>query len=312
MPGDAAMTTVALLGTGRMGSAMARALARSGASLVLWNRTAEPARALAAELGARLASTPAEAAAASDVALTMLTDDTAVRTVFTGRDGLVRGAHAGSVFVDLSTVLPDTIRSLAHDVRAAGAGLLDSPVSGSVTLAEAGALTLMVGGDAADLERARPALAPLAKAIIHLGPLGAGAAMKLAVNTVIYGLNEAIAESLVLAEAAGVEPAAAYDVLAASAVGAPFLAYKRAAFLDPGATPVAFALELAEKDLRLITSFAAELRVPTPQVAVNLAQVRAASEGGRGGRDFAEVAEQLRQQAARSSTARSRGAATEG
>jgi 3-hydroxyisobutyrate dehydrogenase-like beta-hydroxyacid dehydrogenase len=306
------MTTVALLGTGRMGSAMARTLARSGASLVLWNRTPETARALADEVGGRLASSPAEAAATADVAITMLADDAAVREVFGGPDGLIGGAHPGSVFVDMSTVLPDTIRTLAPAVRAAGAGLLDCPVSGSVTLAESGGLTLMVGGEAADLERARPVLAPLAKAIVHLGPLGSGAAMKLAVNTVVFGLNQALAEGLVLAEAAGVGRSAAYDVLAASAVGAPFVTYKRAAFLEPDATPVAFALALATKDLLLIKALAAELGVSTPQVEVNLEQVRAAAEGGRDRRDFAEVAEHLRQRSGRSSTVPGGRAATEG
>ncbi len=296
------MTTVALVGIGRMGSAMAHALARAGVSVVLQNRTPGRAEALAAELGARVASTPAEAAAVADVTITMLADDAAVQSIFRGPHGLIRGARTGSVLVDMSTVLPTTIRSLADEVRAAGAGLLDSPVSGSVGLAEAGSLTLMVGGEAADLERARPALEPLAKTIIHVGPLGAGAAMKLAVNTVIFGLNQAVAEALVLAEAAGVDRATAYDVLAASAVGAPFVAYKRAAFLEPEATPVAFALALAEKDLGLIAALAAELGVPTPQSTVNLEEVRAASANGRGDRDFSAVAEDLRARSRRSPT----------
>jgi 3-hydroxyisobutyrate dehydrogenase/2-hydroxy-3-oxopropionate reductase len=155
----------------------------------------------------------------------------------------------------------------------------------------------MVGGDAADLERARPALEPLAKAIFHLGPLGTGAAMKLAVNTVIFGLNGALSEGLVLAELAGIDRSAAYDVFAASAIGAPYVGYKRAAFLDPDGTPVAFSLDLAEKDLRLITALAASLGVPVPQADANLALIRTSSTGGRGGQDFSTVAEELRGQA---------------
>ena len=199
------MTTVAVVGTGRMGGSMARAIAAAGHPLIVQNRTRDRAEALAAELGARVAGSPAEAASLADVTITMLSDDAAVEAAFTGTGGLVEGARAGTVLVDSSTVRPDTIRSLEGAVRATGAGLLDAPVSGSVGLAASGQLTLMVGGDAADLERARPALEPLAKAIFHLGPLGSGAAMKLAVNTVIFGLNGAVAEALVLAESAGVD-----------------------------------------------------------------------------------------------------------
>jgi 3-hydroxyisobutyrate dehydrogenase/2-hydroxy-3-oxopropionate reductase len=179
-------------------------------------------------------------------------------------------------------------------VRATGAGILDAPVSGSVGLAETGGLTLMVGGDAADLDRARPALESLAKMIFHLGPLGAGAVMKLAVNTVIFGLNGALAEGLVLAEAAGIDRSLAYDVFAASAAGAPFVGYKRAAFLEPEDTPVAFALELAAKDLRLISAMAVSVGQPLPQTGTNLELIRSAAAGGRADRDFATVAGELR------------------
>jgi 3-hydroxyisobutyrate dehydrogenase/2-hydroxy-3-oxopropionate reductase len=118
--------------------------------------------------------------------------------------------------------------------------------------------------------------------------------MKLAVNTVIFGLNEALAEGLVLAEAAGIPRDRAYDVLAVSAVGAPFVGYKRAAFLEPATAPVGFALDLAAKDLRLIADLAAELGVPIPQAATNLAVILAAAGSGGGERDFARVAEYLR------------------
>ena len=289
------MTTVAIVGAGRMGSAMARALSRAGVPLVIHNRTHDRATSLAAELGAHVAETPAEAASLADVSLTMLADDAAVEAVYAGRDGLLEGARSGSVLVDLSTVTPDTIRGFADRARQAGVGLLDSPVSGSVSTADSGQLTLMVGGDSADLGKARPALEPLAKTIVHVGPLGSGAAMKLSVNTVIFGLNEAVAEGLVLAEAAGIDRALAYGVIADSAVGAPFVGYKRAAFVEPDATPVAFALELADKDLRLIAALAASLGVPMPQSRTNLDVIRAAAaELGGGGADFSTVATYLR------------------
>lgn len=293
------MTTVGVLGIGRMGGAMARALHASGADLVLWNRSPEPARRLAVELGCRTVPTPRAMAVAADLCITMLADEAAVGSVFQGADGLLAGARPGNVFIDSSTVPPSTILALETAARAAGAGILDAPVSGSVALAEAGRLTLMVGGTDADLAAARPALDALAATVFHIGPLGTGAAMKLAVNTVIFGLNQALAEALVLAEAAGVPRDRAYDVLAASAVGAPFVGYKRAAFLDPDATPVAFALDLAAKDLRLITELASAVGVDLPQTATNLDVIRATSTATGGDRDFSTVAEHLRNPATR-------------
>lgn len=288
------MTTVAMVGVGRMGSAMARSLARAGLDVVLHNRTRDRAARLATELGCRVVDSARDAAALADVAMTMLADDNAVRATYEGPDGLLAGAHPGVVLVDMSTVRPDTITAFEAAARTAGAGLLDAPVSGSVQLAEAGTLTLMVGGREDDLERARPALEAISKTIFHLGPLGTGAAMKLAVNTVIFGLNGALAEALVLAEAAGIDRGRAYDVIAASAAGAPFVAYKRAAFVEPDVAPVAFSLDLTAKDLGLIAAYAASLGVTMPQAATNRALVGAAASGGRGGHDFASVAEELR------------------
>jgi 3-hydroxyisobutyrate dehydrogenase-like beta-hydroxyacid dehydrogenase len=288
------MTTVAVVGTGRMGSAMARSLARAGFDLVLQNRTRDRATALAAETGGRVVETPAAAAAAAGVTITMLADDAAVASTYGGPDGLLAGAHEGGVLFDMSTFRPDAITTLETRARAAGSGILDAPVSGSVHLAETGGLTLMVGGDAADLERARPALDAIAKTIVHIGPLGSGAAMKLAVNTVVFGLNGALAEGLVLAEAAGIDRAMAYDVIAASAAGAPFVGYKRAAFLDPEGTPMAFSLDLTEKDLGLILALAESLGVAMPQAAANRTLVHEAAANGRGTNDFASVAEELR------------------
>jgi 3-hydroxyisobutyrate dehydrogenase-like beta-hydroxyacid dehydrogenase len=158
-----------------------------------------------------------------------------------------------------------------------------------VGLAESGKLTIMVGGAAADLERARPVLDALAATVFHMGPLGSGAAMKLAVNIVIFGLNQAVAESIRLAEEAGIDRAAAYDVLAVSAVGAPYLGYKRAAFLEPDTTPVAFSLDLAAKDLRLIADLAAAVGVELPQAGTNLAAIESAAASGGGDRDFSAV-----------------------
>ena len=288
--------TAAVLGCGRMGSAMAERLAGQGVPLVVYNRTRERAEALAERIGAAVAVTPREAASRSDVVISMVADDAAVHALYEGADGVLAGLREGAVGVDMSTVLPDTIRALAPGVRADGAGILDAPVSGSVSSTLAGELTIMVGGDAADLERARPVLERLARRIFHVGPLGSGAAMKLAVNTVIYGLNGAVAEALVLAERSGIERAAAYDVIAASAVGAPFVGYKRAAFVEPDTTPVAFSLALADKDLRLIRLLAAASGTAMPQAATNLELIRAAERSAGEDSDFSMVASHLREE----------------
>jgi len=291
------MTCVAVVGTGRMGSAMARALAGAGIRLVLHNRTAARAEALAANLGAEMAPTPAVAASMADVCLTMLADEAAVRAAWTGAGGLLEGARPGTVLADMSTVAPSVIRDFAARAAAAGAGVVDAPVSGSVALAESGQLTIMAGGAAEAVERARPVFGILARRVFHVGPLGSGAAMKLAVNAVIFALNNAVSEGLVLAERAGIDRALAYDVLAESAAGAPFVAYKRQSFLDPDGSPVGFSLDLAIKDLRLIAELARSLDVPTRQAVTNLELIEAAASSVGDEADFSAVAAYLRRAA---------------
>jgi 3-hydroxyisobutyrate dehydrogenase-like beta-hydroxyacid dehydrogenase len=301
------VTAVGILGTGRMGSAMAIAVANAGLPLHLYNRSPDSATALAARLGATAWPTPAALAAHVDVAISMVADGAAVEALHTGPDGIPAGIRAGSVVVDMSTVLPGTIRALEPAVRGRGAGILDAPVSGSTALAEAGKLTLMVGGTAEDLERARPALEAIGARIFHLGPLGTGTAMKLAVNTVVFALNGGVAEALVLAERAGIDRSVAYDVLEASAVGAPFVGYKRAAFVDPESTPTAFSLELTEKDLRLIAELATGVGLSLPQASTNLALVRAAEATQGPAADLSAVASHLRGSVAAVSGAPTRG-----
>jgi 3-hydroxyisobutyrate dehydrogenase-like beta-hydroxyacid dehydrogenase len=291
--------TAAVLGTGRMGSALAERLAGQGVAVVVYNRTPDRATALAERIGAAVAASPAEAASRADVVITMVADDAAVHDQFDGPDGIAAGIRPGSVAVDMSTVLPDTIRAVAPAVRARGAGILDGPVSGSVSSARAGELTIMVGGEADDLERARPILECLARRLFHLGPLGTGAVMKLAVNTLIFGLNGAVAEGLVLAERNGIDRTLAYEVLASSAAGAPMVGYKRANFVEPDTTPVAFSLALADKDLRLIRELAETSDTSMPQATVNLDTIQAAERSMGEHLDFSMVASHLRQEGRR-------------
>ena len=285
---------VAVIGTGRMGTAMVGRLAGAGHHLTVHNRTRAKAEAVAARHDAAVAPTPREAVREADVVLVSLADDAAVSAAYGGPDGLVAGLAAGQVVADTSTVDPETLRGLEAAVVAAGAALLDTPVSGSVSTVEAGALLVMAGGDASALERARPALEAIASRIVHLGPLGAGATMKLVVNAMVHALNGALAEALVLAEKSGLDRASAYDVIAASAVGAPFVAYKRDAYLSPERTPVAFALNLVAKDLALADALAARVAAPMPQLATNRDVVQRAIAAGLGDADLSALATLLR------------------
>ncbi len=285
---------VAVVGTGRMGAAMVGRLCDAGFDVVVYNRTAAKSAAVADSHGATVSPSPREAVAGADAVLVSLADDAALRDTYGGNDGIIAGLRAGCVVADTSTVSPDTVRELAQDVGAVGADLLDTPVSGSVSTVEQGALTIMVGGDVDALDRVRPVLLPLAARIVHLGPIGSGAAMKLAVNGVIHALNLAVAEALILAERAGLDREAAYDVLAGSAVGAPFVHYKRAAFLTPDDVPVAFSLDLVAKDLDLAAALAAEVGAPVAQLPANRDVVARALDAGYGAADLSALAVFLR------------------
>jgi len=281
------MAEVALLGTGRMGAAMARRVADAGHQVTVWNRTAGRAQALAESLSGTVADTPADAVRGSDVVLSVLADGDATRTVLL--DARVLAALTpGSVVCDLATSGVATARDVAAGVARAGARFVDAPVSGSVPSVEAGTLLVMAGGDEAAIEAARTVLSTFARRILRVGEPGAGQAMKLAVNLVVCDLNAALSEALVLAENAGIARESAYDVLLESVVAAPFVQYKRAAFLDERA-PVAMSLDLVSKDMRLITDLARALEVP---VAVTEAARRAVDEAcaaGIGSSDMAQL-----------------------
>ncbi len=286
---------VAVVGTGRMGGAMAGRVAAAGHALTLWNRTRSKAEEAASNLpGAVVVDTARDAAEAADVVVVSLADDAALRSAYGGDGGLVAGLSSGTVVADTSTVAPETIRELGDRVAATGAALVDTPVSGSVASVESGAVLVRAGGDQDDIARARPALESFSKRIISLGPLGAGATMKLAVNSLVFGLNQALAEALVLAERAGVERHLAYEVFADSAAGAPFVAYKRAAYEDPETAPVAFAIDLVAKDLDLAAALAEAVGSPVPQLEVNRRVIGDAITAGLGDADMSAVAEQLR------------------
>jgi len=276
---------------------MSSVLSAAGYDLILFNRDVSKAEAVASTTGARVATTPAEAAAKAEVVITSLADDQAVIAVYEGDDGIVSGMSPGKIAIDTSTIDPETVRRIGAAVDATGAGFLDCPVSGSVATVEAGALTVMAGGDADLIDQVRPILEPLASRVIHVGDRGAGAATKLAVNGLVHGLNVALAEALVLAERAGVDRSTAYEVFVSGAGGAPFVQYKRAAYEHPEDAQVAFSLDLVAKDLELITGLGEEVGAPMSQAGAGLDIVRQAIGAGLGGEDMSAIAIYLRGEA---------------
>jgi 3-hydroxyisobutyrate dehydrogenase-like beta-hydroxyacid dehydrogenase len=285
---------VALVGAGRMGSAMAGRVADAGHDLVVFNRTRSRAEEAAGRTGARVADSARVAAESAEVCLVSLADDAAVMATYLDDSGLIAGLQPGAVVCDASTVAPSTVRSLTPLVAQKDATLLDTPVSGSVSVVESGTLTVMVGGDQAALDRARPVLETFAKSIFHLGDVGAGATMKLVVNSLVHSLNVAVSEALVLAEKAGLDRETAYDIFEAGAAGAPYVKYKREAFLKPGEVPVAFSLGLVAKDQQLIHDLAELTATRMDQAEASRQLVAEAVRAGLGERDISEVAVFLR------------------
>lgn len=285
---------VAFLGMGRMGSRVASRVAAAGFPTTLYNRTRARAEEVAAATGASVGDTPAAAARDADVVMTMLADGPAVEAVYRGDDGVLSALRPETVAVDLSTTGPDFVRRLGAMVAEKGASLVDAPVSGSIATAESAKLMIMIGGGDADVERVRPVLEAAGSMIIHVGPPGAGATMKLAVNAVVFGLNQSLSESLVLAERAGIERTAAYEVFANSAIAAPVVHYRRAAFEHPGEIPPSFTIDLAIKDLGLILALAREVGAAMPQTEGNVAVMQSAA-AAHGGDDISAIAEHLRE-----------------
>jgi 3-hydroxyisobutyrate dehydrogenase len=286
---------VAVLGAGRMGAEMVRRLALAGHAVAVWNRTAGRADALASQDASgrtRAAGSPEQAASGAAVVLSMLADgDTTCRVLL--EPALLQALRPGAVVVDLGTSGVEAARRLDDGLRSAGAAFVDAPVSGSVPAVAAGTLLVMASGPPAAVDAARPVLEAFAATVLHVGPAGAGQAMKLAVNLVVHDLNAALSESLALAERAGIAPELAYDVLERSVVGAPFVQYKRAAFLDPS-TPVAMSLDLVAKDLRLVVALADAVGADVSSTLGVQRQVDAARQAGHGSSDMASLAHFLR------------------
>jgi 3-hydroxyisobutyrate dehydrogenase/2-hydroxy-3-oxopropionate reductase len=285
---------VAVVGLGRMGSAMARRFHGAGHDLVVWNRDRTKAEALADDTGAAIAASPAAAAKEADVVVTSLADDAALVDVYLGLEGVASGIRPDAIALDTSTVDPATIRQVGASLDAVGARFCDCPVSGSVSTVEAGTLTIMAGGEPEVVAAVEAVLSAIAQKVVRVGDLGSGAACKLAVNGLLHSFNVALSEALVLAERAGVDREAAYEVFASGAAGAPYVHYKRQAFEHPDEVDVAFTLDLAAKDLDLVRALGERVGATLEQAGTTAAIVEAAIASGMGGRDLSAIAVYLR------------------
>lgn len=257
------MTTIGFLGLGAMGSRMALNLVKAGFAVTVWNRDAAKAEPLG-EAGARIAASPRAAAEGAGIVFSMLTDDAAARAVWLDpRAGALAGLAPGAVAIESSTVSPAWIGALGQAVAARRARLLDAPVAGSRPQAEAGQLVFMVGGEAGTLDAVRPVLAPLAARVLHAGPPGQGAMLKLAVNTLFAAQLHSLAELLGFLARNGFARDQAAELLGQFPIVAPPIA-GAARMMAAGSQAPLFTIDLIEKDLGYLldAADASDARVP--------------------------------------------------
>jgi 3-hydroxyisobutyrate dehydrogenase-like beta-hydroxyacid dehydrogenase len=285
------MTTIGFIGLGAMGSPIATRLVASGNQMYGTNRTPAKARPLM-DRGMSWMDTPREVAAAADISFSMVTDDLALTAIAEGPDGTLAGLGPGKVHVDMSTVSPRASRELAARVSRLGAQMLDAPVSGSVPQAEAGTLTIMVGGDPEAFATVEPLLREVGQTVTHVGPSGQGLLLKLAINISLAVQTLAFSEGLLLAERGGVDPGLAAEVMSASAIGSPMLKARIPMLLNLP-EHAWFDVELMQKDIRLARRAGSELSTPLPSAAVADDVLSEARELGYAHRDIAALHEVL-------------------
>jgi len=258
---------VGLIGLGLMGHPMGANLLKAGHELTVWNRTASRGDDLVAQ-GAKRAATPREVAAASEVVLTIVSDPPAVESVLWGETGVFAGLRRGSVMIESSTVSPGLEKRAAAAAAERGAEFLEAPVTGGTWGAEKGELVFMVGGEASTLKRVEPVLGAMGKRWFHLGPVGAGQTVKLAMNLLLDVQVEAFAEALALVTRAGVPGQSLFDVMQSSMGRSGVLDLKGANMLKGEYKP-SFPLRLMHKDLGLALDLANQLGVPLPAAAAS-------------------------------------------
>jgi 3-hydroxyisobutyrate dehydrogenase-like beta-hydroxyacid dehydrogenase len=283
---------IGFIGMGHMGSRMATRLLDDGYEVTVYNRNQDKTVPLA-QRGAKVADTPRDLAQNVDIVMSCLTNDAAVHDVMFGPDDAIAGAKTGEIFIDLSTVLPETSREISAAVKDKGAVMIDAPVAGSTAQVESGNLIIFVGGEHAVLERCLPVLAVLGKKVFHMGPVGMGASMKLVVNTMLGVGIQMMAEGIALGEKEGIDKDMLLNVLNETGVLGPSHKVKLE-YVRREEYPVAFALHLMYKDLGLVLREASRLAVPMPATAAT-AQMFAVEQAKGVREDMAAIARLMEQ-----------------
>jgi 3-hydroxyisobutyrate dehydrogenase len=281
---------IAFLGLGIMGSRMARNLRGAGFDVVVWNRT----RARADELGDPVADTPRAAAERADIVVTMVVDSPEVEAVLFGDDGAAEGLAEGALVVDMSTIAPSAVKSIAARLAEQGVRFVDAPVTGSKPRAEDGTLTIMAGGAPEDFERAKPLFEAMGKLIVHCGPSGHGAMVKLLNNALAAVNAAAIAEAIDVAETYGLDTDRLVEVMSAGSAKSTMLDLKARPMLDHDYEPL-FKLAHMLKDVRHCLTEADALGRDFELARDAEALYTLADASGLGEQDFAAVAEVVRQ-----------------
>ena len=278
------MTSVAVIGLGAMGARFAGRFLEAGHEVIVWNRTLEKAEELVSR-GASAAATPAEAARNAEGVVTAVSDPEALRAVTEGPDGIAAGANASTTVIEMSTVGPRAVRWL-ETALPPGVGLLDAPVLGSLSEAEAGTLLVFVGGPRRLAERWIPLFGTLGSVIVA-GPLGSGAAAKLVANATLVGTLTLLGETIALADRLGLGRRLTMDILASTPLG--LASKRRREQLETEDFPLRFRLALARKDADLIQEAAEAAHADTRVLAAAATWFAEAEEAGLGDRDYSEV-----------------------
>ncbi|MFZ3308139.1 MAG: NAD(P)-dependent oxidoreductase [Xanthobacteraceae bacterium] len=284
---------VGIVGLGRMGAAMSQRLRQQGCEVVGWDHKAEATGALAADR-LPIAANAREVADRSDIIISIITEDHGVRRIFNGPDGFLSGDVAGKLFIDMSTLQPMTGRELAPQVADKGARLIEAPVLGTIPQVRAGTLFAMAGGASEDIERARAVLEKMTRRIVHMGPNGAGYAMKLAVNLGLGAYIQAVAESLALGQKQGLPLDQMLEVLQEGPYASGWLKSKLDV-LKGAPAEMTLDIRTLRKDLMSAVATGALTGVPMPLSAAVLASLSAAVADGYGSGDLAELPKFLRE-----------------